>query len=155
MREFTHFPIRGVAAAQTRPIRAGVLRPHQNAAELVFSGDDDALTRHFGAFDAEGNLVGVASIYREDAPPELRDFAPQNAWRLRGMATLPAVRGRGVGRELLENALSWAKSQGGAAVWCNAREIAVPFYRKSGFEICGERFELPEIGPHFLMWRAL
>jgi hypothetical protein len=36
-------------------------------------------------------------------------------------------------------------------VWCNARTPAVGFYEKLGFSTIGEEFELPPIGPHYLM----
>jgi hypothetical protein len=38
-------------------------------------------------------------------------------------------------------------------VWCNARTPAAGFYGRAGFATEGEEFELPSIGPHFLMSR--
>ena len=40
-------------------------------------------------------------------------------------------------------------------VWCNARINAVAFYKKEGFKIIGDEFEIPDIGPHFLMAKNL
>jgi GNAT superfamily N-acetyltransferase len=141
---------RSITAAETRALRQSVLRPHQAADALVYPGDEADDTLHLGAF-AEDRLVGVASVYREAMP----DAPPFEAWRVRGMAVLPDWRRSGVGRELLGRALQHAHGRGGAVVWCNARSAAVPFYRAAGFEPRGEEFELPDIGPHQLMWRKL
>jgi GNAT superfamily N-acetyltransferase len=148
-----------IPAAATRPLRQVVLRPHQAAEELVFPGDDATDTRHFGAYLDE-KLVGVASIYREAPPPALvMDLTPPgttvNAWRLRGMATLPAVQGQGLGRALLEACIAYTTTQDGELLWCNARTPAVGFYLKLGFVTHGDEFEIPGIGPHYVMWRRL
>jgi hypothetical protein len=37
-------------------------------------------------------------------------------------------------------------------VWCNARKKAVPFYRNLGFEIISDEFEVPVIGPHYVLY---
>src|SRR5262249_51485474 len=79
-------------AAETRPLRRSVLRPHQTEAELVYPGDDAPATLHLGAF-LGASLVGVASLYRE--PPAGESGAGD--WRLRGMAVAPELRGTGAG----------------------------------------------------------
>jgi ribosomal protein S18 acetylase RimI-like enzyme len=71
------------------------------------------------------------------------------------MATLPEARGRGLGAALLAACLDHARKQGAALVWCHARTSAVGFYVRAGFEVVGDEFVLPEIGPHFLMWKVL
>ncbi len=40
-------------------------------------------------------------------------------------------------------------------MWFNARTPAVPFYRAHGFQVRGEEFILPDIGPHYFMWREI
>lgn len=74
-----------------------------------------------------------------------------NAWRIRGMASLPEIQGLGHGRRLVEVACerSWAAER--APIWCNARESAFGFYEKLGFVIEGEIFEIEGIGPHAVM----
>jgi len=117
----------------------------------VFEGDDAFDTLHAGAFNEEA-LVGIASVMRE-APPW--DDEASRAWRLRGMATLPEVRGQGYGGALLERCLAHAIEQGGGLAWCTSRIPAVGFYRRFGFETEGDVFEIPPIGPHVLMRRGL
>jgi len=142
---------RTIELRAARGLRHDLLRPHQEPWEIVFDGDDAPDTLHVGAFDAE-SLVGIASVMRE-APPWARD--DDRAWRLRGMATQPEVRGRGYGGALLERCLAHALDHGGALAWCSARVPAAGFYRRYGFETVGEVYDVAPIGPHVLMRRRL
>ncbi|MFN9985537.1 MAG: GNAT family N-acetyltransferase [Pirellula sp.] len=56
----------------------------------------------------------------------------------------------GVGGELLNYVHRMAKLHGWE-LWCNARESAVSFYAKYGWRVEGEPFEIPKIGPHYVM----
>lgn len=142
--------IREVDAAATRPLRQQVLRPHQRAEDLVFAGDEAPLRFHVAAFDG-ARVVGVASI----VPEALAGHPSEGAWRVRGMATVPELRGRGVGARLLAACLGHARKQGGRLAWCHARSTALGFYEKAGFAREGGEFELPAIGPHWVMVRSL
>jgi RluA family pseudouridine synthase len=150
LRALLPIAIRPISAAETRPLRRSVLRPHQTEAELAYAGDDAPATLHLGAFLGDA-LVGVASIYREPPPSE----TDPGDWRLRGMATAPEIRGTGAGALLLQRCLDHARAAGGTRFWCNARTPAAGFYRRHGLETRGEAFDLPGIGPHFFMWRKL
>ena len=142
--------IRRITAAETRPLRQRVLRPHQTLEELAYPGDDASETVHFGGFAGEV-LVAIASLYHE--APKDRD-EPQ-AWRLRGMATAPEVRGGGYGGHVLEASVEHALFHGGSFVWCNARVPAAEFYRHHGFRVEGGVFDLAGFGPHVYMARTL
>ncbi|MFB3738506.1 MAG: GNAT family N-acetyltransferase [Candidatus Velamenicoccus archaeovorus] len=142
--------IRPADLVAVRELRQRVLRPHQRADELVYPGDDHPDALHAGAFD-QGRLVGIATIVPEPPP----DVPHDGAWRVRGMATLPEVRGQGFGAALLRACLDHAAERGGSLVWCNARATAVEFYRRFGFQVRGAGFTVPVIGLHFLMWRRL
>jgi len=136
--------IREINAEQTRTVRQAVLRPHQEACELVYPGDDDSESFHLGAMRGD-EVLAILSMYRQPTP----DGAP--AWRIRGMASLPEVRGTGYGRLLVEIARDRAWGVERAPIWCNARESAFGFYRKLGFEIVGDLFEIEGIGTHGVM----
>jgi predicted GNAT family N-acyltransferase len=142
--------IRELSAAQTRPVRQRVLRPHQQPEELVYPSDDDADTFHLGAVNESGDVLAILSMYRHAQPPTDPDGEPK-AWRIRGMASVPKARGTGLGRELVERARDrvWAIDRD--PIWCNARENAFGFYQKLGFEIVGGIFEIDGIGPHAVM----
>jgi ribosomal protein S18 acetylase RimI-like enzyme len=143
------YDIRPIPAAETRPLRHVVLRPHQRPEELVYPGDEAPDTLHLGLY-VEGQQLGVASLYREPRPGS----SSPTEWRLRGMAVLSAHQGRGYGAALLRACLEHSAAHGCTRLWCNARTTASGFYRALGFVVEGEAFELPGIGPHHLMWRA-
>ncbi len=48
-----------------------------------------------------------------------------------------------------------AAEKGVRILWANARKPAAEFYRKYGWEIVSEEFEIPTAGPHFRMVRRL
>ena len=47
------------------------------------------------------------------------------------------------------------KKKKGTLLWCNARIIAVEFYKKIGFQIKGEEFDIPDIGKHYFMYKKI
>lgn len=146
--------IRPISAAETRPLRADILRPGQPPESLVYPGDDAPDSFHAGAF-LGGVLVGIASVYPEPLPIDLPDLAPNSAFRLRGMATRPELQGQGLGRAVLEGCLTHVRDAGAEVLWCNARTGALGFYRRLGFETVGDKFEIEGIGPHYVMWRRV
>lgn len=144
------YELRRIPAAETRQLRHVVLRPHQRPEELVYPGDEAPDTVHLGLY-VEGQQLGVASLYRESQPGS----SSTTEWRLRGMAVLASEQGKGHGAALLQACIDHATRHGGTRLWCNARTTASRFYRALGFSVEGGEFELPGIGPHYLMWRAL
>ena len=142
--------IRSITAEESRPVRHAVLRPGRPLEELIYAEDDAADTLHVGGF-VESELVAVARVSREPPPWG----ADGDAWRLRGMATVPEHRDAGVGSRLLARCVEHAASRGGTLVWCNARVRAQPFYERAGFRPTGEPFDVPGIGPHVMMVREL
>jgi GNAT superfamily N-acetyltransferase len=159
------YVIRRVSAAETRPLRKEVLRPHQRLDQVGFAGDEAPGAAHFGAFVGD-EMVATATVHPDGqaarhglaAAPRLAPLGSpidERGWRLRGMATRDGFRGQGMGGALVAACVAHAKENGGVKLWCNARVGAADFYRRHGFQIEGEKFELPEIGPHYYMWRAL
>lgn len=140
--------IRSIPASQARPLRQALLRPGQTREQVRYPGDEAARTLHAGAF-AEGELVGIASVFPHPGGDE------PTAWRLRGMATDPALRGHGYGTRLLQACLGHVARLDGSYLWCNARTHAVGFYARHGFRACGDEFDLPGVGPHYRMERAV
>jgi len=143
--------IRAIAAEDTVAVRWPVLRPRFPRETAVFEGDAAPGTLHFGAFDGEV-LVAVASIYLAPFPAQ-PDVSP--AMQLRGMATLPPVRGKGFGKMLLDTCVAAARENGARLIWCNARTSAADFYAKNGWQIAGVEFDIPTVGPHFRMFLEL
>jgi GNAT superfamily N-acetyltransferase len=132
-----------------------VLRPGRPTRESAYPGDDDPRAAHAVARGpVDGAVLSVGTVVPE-APPWLPAPASASTWRIRGMATTPSERGRGLGTLVLGALLRHVATHGGGLVWCNARIGARTFYERAGFGSRGEVFELPGIGPHTAMWRTV
>jgi predicted GNAT family N-acyltransferase len=142
--------VEAVPAVVTFRLRQEILRPHEQLEQQALPGDDDPDTCHLAALTGNGEVVGTANVRREPPPWEP---SAEAAWRLRGMATTPELRGQGIGTRLLDAALSHVVGRGGGLVWCNARVPAQRFYEGAGFVTRGESWNHPDLGPHVTMWR--
>ncbi len=130
------------------PLRHAVLRPGRPPATARFDGDGEPTTVHVAAFDG-GEVVGCATLMR-------RPLDDADAAQLRGMATAPTHRGRGVGSAVLRLAerivaVEWRVR----LAWCNARIESVGFYERAGWRVVSAEFLVPDVGPHVRMTRTL
>jgi GNAT superfamily N-acetyltransferase len=142
--------VRTIHPVDTHPLRRLVLRNNDPLAEVVWPGDDHPEGFHLGAFIGT-RCIGIAS-FRPEANPLLQG---QRHYRLRGMATHPDHQGTGVGTGILHSAIGLLREHKADLLWCNAREVALPFYGHNGFETEGGPFLVPGIGVHHLMYRKL
>jgi GNAT superfamily N-acetyltransferase len=133
-------------------VRHLVLRPGRAREDAIFECDGWEGTVHLGAFDGMGQLVGVATLFSAGWDGGVEGLV---GWQLRGMATMPEVRGMGYGAALVREAERVAREAGGGLLWCQARVVAVSFYERMGWEVVGEEFDVPTVGPHFRMRRML
>ena len=69
------------------------------------------------------------------------------------MATLAKSQKQGTAKALLDFAFERLQNQNQEILWCDARLMAIGFYEKMGFTKQGEMYEIPLIGPHYLMWK--
>jgi ribosomal protein S18 acetylase RimI-like enzyme len=131
-----------VDPALTRPLRQAVLRPHESLAELA----EHESPGSFAAAVPDGDdLVSVGLVSPDGTP---------GGWRIRGMATAPSHRGRGVGSAVLHALLDYARAAGAERIWCNARTPAISLYERAGLRVVSDVFEIEPIGPHVVMeWR--
>lgn len=150
MHQDSRIAVRKITSAETWPLRQSMLRPGRPLTAVQFPGDDLPATKHFGAFRS-GQLVGIASLFLAEIP----EHPGVSALQLRGMATAPTVRGAGYGRALVAACIAFAAASGKPLIWCNARTSAVEFYRRLGWDILGAEFDVPDVGPHFHMWRRV
>lgn len=137
-------------------LRNKVLRPGLSIESCHYDEDNRKGVFHLGVFQDKA-IVGIASFYpeRQDKLSDvvLTHHTPaHDSWRLRGMATEPSVRGRGLGIQLLRQGIKECETRGASILWCNARSNAVSFYQKLNFDIKGEEFMIENIGPHYLMY---
>lgn len=140
--------IKQVKAEDTYPIRKSVLRKGMTLSYKM-SGDHDDETLHIGLFNSD-ELVCVASFMKA-----INNNFEGSQYQLRGMASSNAAQGKGYGKTLLTEAEIRLKKRGVDIIWCNARTIALDFYKKLGYQTVGAMFEVPEVGPHYVMFKKL
>lgn len=126
------------------PLRHDVIIVGTDRPTDLFPGDTDPCTFHVAAY-RQNQLIGCASFMRNS-------YQGADAFQLRGMAVDPDAQGQGIGRQLLEFALSGlVRMTGVQCFWCNARKTAVQFYKQNGWQIVSEEFMTPGVGPHYKM----
>lgn len=109
--------------------------------------DDDAAptTHHAMLLTDDGTVAGVARLH-PSGPNEVQ---------VRAVAVHPAWQGRGVGQQLMAYLEEYATAHGFTSCILHARESAVPFYQKIGYEIVAPSHTLFGVIPHFLMRKSL
>ncbi|MDP9077334.1 MAG: GNAT family N-acetyltransferase [Bacteroidota bacterium] len=122
-------------------LRAGQLTPE----ECIFPSDNSQGVFHLGYY-VEEELACIGSFH-----PQSYDGFEGTGYQLRGMATIEKYRGKGLGNQLLNFAIVYLRGQKANYLWCNARKTASQFYLNTGFEIVSAEFEVPGIGPHYVM----
>lgn len=139
-----------VHAAMVRPLRGEVLRPGEAPERLIYPGDEDPSTLHLAAF-RDGNVVGIVTVMADGHPTSPRP----GDWRVRGMATVEAMRNEGIGGAMLARGETHAREQAGTRLWCNARVGARTLYERIGMTVEGDVFEIAGIGEHYVMSKPL
>jgi GNAT superfamily N-acetyltransferase len=118
---------------------------------------DDILRRPLGLGFTEEELAGekdnmLIGAFEDDVMLGccmLVEETPSTA-RLRQMAVLNDLQGKGVGRALMQFAENLARDRGYKILSMHARKNAVGFYEKVGYKIKGDEFTEVTI-PHYLM----
>ena len=142
--------IKKINYLDTFPVRSSVLRQGKPIETCSFLGDDAVDTTHFGLY-FENNIIGVASVFTSNN----ENFDNKTQLQLRGMAILKEFQSTGFGKLLIEEIFSFIESTQVELLWFNARESAVAFYKKSGYEVLGSQFEIPDVGPHYILFKAI
>ncbi|MBV1880083.1 MAG: GNAT family N-acetyltransferase [Pseudomonadales bacterium] len=142
--------IRKIKSIDTLSLRQEILRPRSEVSECLYEGDDDNTTAHFGAVQND-TIVGIISVYNRSNPIICSD----HGFQLRAMATASNVRGRGIGLKLLEAAENYAEQNNSNYIWANSRTVAIGFYKKAGYTIESQEFEIKGVGPHYLVRKRL
>jgi len=105
--------------------------------------DDEKDNLLIGAFE-DGNILGCAMLVREKS----------DVVKLRQMAVLNYVQGKGIGRALMQFAENLARDHGYKILTMHARKHAVGFYEKMGYKVKGNEFLEVSI-PHYEMEKQL
>lgn len=96
-----------------------------------------------GAFE-DGNILGCCMLVQEKP----------DVVKLRQMAVLNYVQGKGIGRALMQFAENLARDHGYRILTMHARKNAVGFYEKMGYRVIGDEFHEVSI-PHYEMQKQL
>ena len=135
-------PVEDLLAIRNDVLRGGKLTPD----ECRFPSDELTGVFHVGYF-ADEALACIASFH----PQGFGEFLGLG-YQLRGMATKEKYRNQGMGNQLLNFAIVYLRSQKADYLWCNARKKAINFYMNLGFEMISDEFQVPDIGPHYVMY---
>ena|SRR5438105_3978231 len=96
-----------------------------------------------GAFE-EDKMLGCCMLIKEGP----------GTVRLRQMAVLNNLQGKGIGRALMQFAENIARDRGFQKITMHARKTAAGFYEKLGYRVSGQEFEEVTI-PHYVMEKLL
>lgn len=115
---------------------------------LGLSFTDDELEReknnlHIVAYEDE-RMLGCCMLIEED---------PQTV-RLRQMAVMNDLQGKGIGKALMQFAENLARDRGYKRITMHARKEASGFYEKMGYKRLGSEFQEITI-PHYVMEKEL
>ena len=143
--------VKQIQAEDCRVLRHLVLWPHLSSAEdCIIDIDDSDGAFHLGAFSGD-KLISIASFFLQ----KNSQFSEEKQYRLRAMATHPDYRRIGIAKAIMEFAFKKLKSDAQDLLWCDARIVAVDFYRSLGMSVLGNQYEIPMIGTHFLMFKRV
>jgi len=142
--------IRKVDAERIRPLRHSELRKGQDFSTTSYLKDYEINTFHMACI-VDDKPVTCATFY----PEKSTKIKTENAYRLRGVATDSRFKRKGYASNLMAESFKELKKRDCNMVWCNARLVAVDFYKSVGFKITGELFDIKGIGPHYYMYKEI
>ena len=138
--------INKVDAEKVRYLRHSELRKGEEFSTTSYLKDYEEGTFHMACI-VDDKIVTCATFY----PEKSIKIKSNNAYRLRGMATDSNFQRKGYARNLMNESFKELKKRDCDMVWCNARLVAIDFYKSVGFKITGDLFDIAGIGPHYYM----
>lgn len=109
-------------------LRFDVLRAAWNQPKGSETDADDNSSTHAAIFDPELGCIACGRLHR----------LSETLAQIRYMAVHPEWQGKGVGALVMQYLEYQAKVQGFNLITLNARESAVGFYLKNGYQVMGE-----------------
>ena len=136
-----------IKVEKIRFLRNKILRPGFPPSVVVYDCDSDQTCFHIAAKNKK-KIIASATFYQTPHESCKGDIV----YRLRGMAVDFNYQKKGIGKQILCFALNELKKRRASFLWCNARLVAVNFYKKLNFKVYGEEFNIEHIGPHYVMY---
>ncbi len=125
-------------------LRWRVLRAPWGEAEGTEKDDIEADCHHIIACEST-RVVGVGRL----------QFNDEQQAQIRYMAVAPDCEGRGIGRRIVSALEQYARLQNAAEIVLDAREPAVGFYRRLGYEVIEKSYLLFDSIQHWRMRKIL
>ena len=137
-----------VSTSDILDLRMAVLRDGTPSQDPRYPQDDDPDAVHLGIFDGE-TLIATSTWLDRPWPHDETKFAVQ----LRGMAVAKAHQSRGIGGILLGAGIERARERSARYVWARARDRALNFYERHGFDVVGDQFidDATGLGHHLVV----
>lgn len=126
-------------------LRYAILREPWGQAKGSEQTADEDQHEHFAYFNSENKLLGVGRL----------DMLDLQSTQIRFMAVAEAQQGRGIGKALMEEMESVSKAKGFQKIVLHARENALPFYQKLGYQLDEPSHLLFGEIQHFLMHKLI
>ena len=132
-------------------LRMAVLRDGTPSQDPRYAEDDTEGSVNLGIRES-GILVACSTWLPRPWP--LDQSAP--ATQLRGMAVAKHLQSKGLGNILLQAGITRAKTLESTYVWARARDRALYFYERNGFETIGDQFidEASGLAHHLVMLKT-
>lgn len=132
----------------THQIRHKVLWPHKKPENCSINEDLLKETFHVGVFFNK-KIVSIGTFIKTKNNVFESEYLQ---YRLRAMGTNEEHQQKSMGKQLILYAKKILIEKSVKILWCDARKEAIPFYKKLGFKIKGDYYEIPKIGLHKLMY---
>ena len=106
--------------------------------------EGDATGIHFALYDND-ELKAIARL----------DNAGENSAQVRFVAVESELQGKGFGRQIMEATEIAAKKSGSSKMILHARDYAVDFYLRLGYQMIEPSYKLFDVLQHYLMEKGL
>ena len=126
-------------------LRYKVLRAPWGQAKGSEQTPDEAQHQHFAFFNDKNQIIGVGRL-DQTAPKE---------GQVRFMAVATNQQGKGIGKVIMNEIEAVCKVKGYLQIILHAREVALPFYQKLGYQMVEPSQLLFGEIQHYLMQKTL
>jgi N-acetylglutamate synthase-like GNAT family acetyltransferase len=126
-------------------LRYDVLRAPWGQAKGSEQTADEAQHQHFAFFNDANQIMGVGRL----------DQTAPHVGQVRFMAVAANQQGKGIGKMIMNEIEAVCKAKGFLQIILHAREVALPFYQKLGYQLVEPSHLLFGEIQHYLMQKTL
>jgi N-acetylglutamate synthase-like GNAT family acetyltransferase len=126
-------------------LRYDVLRAPWGQAKGSEQTADEAQHQHFAFFNDANQIIGVGRL----------DQTATHVGQVRFMAVAAKQQGKGIGKVIMNEIEAVCKAKGYLQIILHAREVALPFYQKLGYQMVEPSHLLFGEIQHYLMQKTL